>query len=126
MSMRVYVYSMSDKRLSAEGYQRAAAKFKVLAEPTRLRILDILREHQGLSVSEVGHELELSQPTASRQLGRLYEARLIARRRENNTVIYFIEDESIFQLCAAVCGRIEREVEKDRDALYVPARSAHS
>lgn len=104
--------------LSAEGYQRAAAKFKLLADPTRLRILDLLRRQGEMTVGAISLALECSQPTASRQLGKLHDALLISRRRDSNSVHYFIDDESVFELCTAVCGRLERESAHALETLY--------
>ncbi len=109
---------MDEKRLSSEGYMRAAGKFRLLADPCRLRILDLLRRSGELTVGEVGKRLSCSQPTASRQLSKLFDAHMVARRREQNTVYYFIQDESVFELCEAICGRLEREAEIDITSLY--------
>lgn len=109
---------MNARRLSPEGFARAAAKFKLLADPTRLRILDLLREHGKLNVNDIAGLLECSQPTASRQLAKLFGAHLVSRIRDNNNTYYFIEDESVFELCEAVCGRLEREANDDLNSLY--------
>ena len=106
------------RKLTTEGFVRAAAKFKLLGDPARLRSLDLLREHGQQSVGQIERHLGCSQPTASRQLSKLHEAHMISRRRESNTVYYFIEDESVFDLCEAVCGRLERESAHDLEKLY--------
>lgn len=115
-----YMY-MDDKKLTGEGYLRAAAKFRLLADPCRLRILDLLRREGELTVNEVGERIACSQPTASRQLSKLFDAHMVSRRRERNTVFYFIHDDSVFELCEAICGRLEREAETDINSLYETA-----
>ena len=55
--------------------------FDVLAEPTRRRILDLLRDRPRL-VGELTEQLGLSQPGTSKQLRVLREAGLVAVRRD--------------------------------------------
>ncbi len=58
-----------------------ATTFEVLAEPTRRRILDLLRERER-SVGELVAALDLSQPGVSKHLRVLREARLVAVRQD--------------------------------------------
>lgn len=60
---------------------------RTLSDPTRLRLLSVLRggEH---SVTELCDELKLAQPTVSHHLGRLRSARLVANRRDGKQVFY--------------------------------------
>jgi DNA-binding transcriptional ArsR family regulator len=55
--------------------------FEVLAEPTRRRILDLLRERER-PVGELVRRLKLSQPAVSKHLRVLREAGLVQVRRE--------------------------------------------
>jgi DNA-binding transcriptional ArsR family regulator len=55
--------------------------FEVLAEPTRRRILDLLRDRER-SVGELVAALDLSQPGVSKHLRVLREARLVAVRQD--------------------------------------------
>lgn len=59
----------------------ATATFAVVAEPTRRRILDLLRE-RARSVGELVDQLGLSQPGVSKHLRVLREAGLVAVRRD--------------------------------------------
>ena len=58
-----------------------ATTFEVLAEPTRRRILDLLRERER-SVGELVVALEISQPGVSKHLRVLREAGLVAVRHD--------------------------------------------
>ncbi|HEU5328578.1 MAG TPA: metalloregulator ArsR/SmtB family transcription factor [Thermomicrobiales bacterium] len=58
-----------------------ATTFAVLAEPTRRRILDLLRERER-SVGELVTALDLSQPGVSKHLRVLRAAGLVAVRQE--------------------------------------------
>ena len=58
-----------------------ATTFEILAEPTRRRILDLLRERER-SVGELVAALGTSQPGVSKHLRTLREAGLVVVRRE--------------------------------------------
>lgn len=64
---------------------RALIIFQALAEPTRLRILRLLREME-LSVGELAQVLGQSQPRVSRHIKVLAEAELVVRRKEGSWV----------------------------------------
>jgi ArsR family transcriptional regulator len=91
--------------MSPEALALVAARFKVLAEPLRLRMLQAL-EGGEMSVGEITEEVESTQPNVSKHLKMLQEAGFLARRQEGNTVYYSIADETVFQLCDAVCSSI--------------------
>ncbi len=60
---------------------------KILAEPTRLRILALLREEE-LSVAELQEALGMSQSRISSQLALLRQAELVSDRREGKRSYY--------------------------------------
>jgi len=73
----------------AEAEQLAAA-FKVIADPTRLRLLSLLASKPGAEacVCDLVEPLELSQPTVSHHLKMLYEAGLLGREKRGLWVYY--------------------------------------
>jgi DNA-binding transcriptional ArsR family regulator len=99
-----------------EALQLVAERFKILAEPIRLRILQSLEAGE-LSVNEVTTAVESTQPNVSKHLKILQDAGIIARRQEGNTVFYRIADESIFQLCELVCASL-KERYASRSAIF--------
>jgi DNA-binding transcriptional ArsR family regulator len=68
----------------------AVDAFAVLAEPTRRRILDLLRVAEA-SVGDLAAALGTSQPTTSKHLKVLREARFISRRSVGPQRIYRLE-----------------------------------
>jgi|SRR5512132_620962 DNA-binding transcriptional ArsR family regulator len=64
-----------------------AATFTVLAEPTRRRILDLLREEER-PVGELVQRLDLSQPGVSKHLRVLREAGLVDVRVDAQRRLY--------------------------------------
>lgn len=83
-----------------------AERFKVLCEPTRLRILNCLREGER-TVSGIVEETGEGQPNVSRHLGILLRHRMVHRRREGVYVHYRIADPYLFRLCEMVCRSAE-------------------
>ncbi|MFW2831612.1 ArsR/SmtB family transcription factor [Sphingomonas sp. ID0503] len=65
--------------------------FRTLADPTRLRILALLRQME-LSVGELAQVLGQSQPRVSRHIKILADARLIDRRKEGSWVFLALGD----------------------------------
>jgi ArsR family transcriptional regulator len=102
--------------LTPETMEMLAARFKVLAEPMRLRILNALRDGEK-TVSQLVEETGAGQANISKHLGLLYRYRMVARRKEGLNVYYRISDPTIFELCELVCQSLEAELEARRRAL---------
>jgi DNA-binding transcriptional ArsR family regulator len=96
--------------------ERVARRFRVMGEPQRLRILQVLEEGPR-TVGDIVAELNGNQPNISRHLQGLYDAGMLRRRRERNSVYYSIADPVVHELCTLVCGIAEREAEMHLAAL---------
>ncbi len=90
------------QKMKGETVGLVAARFKVLAEPIRLEILQYL-ENGEASVTAVTKAVDSTQPNVSKHLRILQNEGLVAKRQQGNTVYYRIADESIFELCDLVC-----------------------
>lgn len=90
-----------------------AERFRLLAEPTRIRILDGLREGP-LTVGTLTERIGTSQQNVSKHLGLLHRAGMVARDRDGTLVRYRIADHSVFELCEDVCGGIHRHLDELR------------
>lgn len=99
----------SNKSLPPEAMNLIAARFKVLGDPLRLRILNTLQDGEQ-SVTQITEAVAASQPNVSKHLKTLQDAGLIARRQEGNTVFYRVADETVFQLCDVVCNSIHQHL----------------
>jgi ArsR family transcriptional regulator, cadmium/lead-responsive transcriptional repressor len=69
-----------------------AKYFRGLGDPSRLRILELLREEGELSVGELVGRLRLPQPKVSNHLACLRWCGFIKARREGRTVLNRISD----------------------------------
>jgi DNA-binding transcriptional ArsR family regulator len=74
-----------------------ASTFDVLAEPTRRRILDLLREDER-SVSELVRRLAISQPGVSKHLKVLREAGLVEVRHDAQRRYYRVRAEPLAEI----------------------------
>lgn len=72
-----------------------AKYFRALGDPTRLRILLLLRDAGDLSVGELVAELGVSQPKVSNHLACLRWCGFVQTRREHRVIYYRIADERV-------------------------------
>lgn len=100
--------------LPDEALLQVAAYFQALSEPTRLQILNLLRQ-QERSVGELAQLCGYSSANISRHLALLSQRGLVAREARGNSAIYRIADPAVYALCDLVCGSIARQL--DRSAL---------
>ncbi|WP_255147393.1 helix-turn-helix transcriptional regulator [Synechococcus sp. ATX 2A4] len=84
-----------------EGMMEALAEhFKVFSEPSRLLVLQCLRQGP-LNVTAVVERTGLSQALVSKHLKLLMIAGVVRRRPEGSLVFYEVIDSNVFQLIAA-------------------------
>lgn len=105
---------MSKYPLTPELLDLVAKRFKALSEPTRLRILNALREGEK-TVSELMEETGLGQANVSKHLQLLHSLGFVERRKEGLHVHYRLANEDVFQLCDLMCGRLEAEAQARRE-----------
>ncbi|HUH12818.1 MAG TPA: metalloregulator ArsR/SmtB family transcription factor, partial [Longimicrobiales bacterium] len=104
------------REFTPEALELVAERFKVLAEPMRLRILSALREGER-TVSEIVDRVGAGQANVSKHLGLLHRHGMVERRKEGLHVFYGIADPDVFELCELVCTGLEGELESRRAAL---------
>ena len=88
-----------------------AARFRVLGEPMRIRLLDALREAPA-TVQELQRATGASQQSVSKHLGLLLRSGLVSRTKDGNFSRYEIADEAVFALCEQVCGGLRRQLDE--------------
>lgn len=75
-----------------------AKYFRVLGDPTRVRILELLEEHGEASVGQLVELLSESQPKVSNHLACLRWCGFVRTRREHPSVFYAIADGRVSEL----------------------------
>ena len=94
-----------------EALEYVAQYFRVLGEPTRLRILNILSGRQ-LSVGEIAEQVDSSMANVSRHLAQMAGRGLVTREQHGSSVFYQISDPIVDELCELVCNSIARRFDR--------------
>ncbi|MBL7190563.1 winged helix-turn-helix transcriptional regulator [bacterium] len=81
--------------------QYEADLLSALAQPTRLRILYLLREGERC-VCEINPSMPEDNSVISRHLSKLRDAGILESRREGVSVYYRIKDDSVFRILEIV------------------------
>ena len=113
-------------QLPPAALEHVANYFRTLAEPMRLRILNVLGTRE-LSVGEIAQQASSSIANISRHLSQMARHGLIARASRGNSVYYCIADPTVHALCELVCGSIARqynEATSERAAFAGTAKAA--
>jgi ArsR family transcriptional regulator, lead/cadmium/zinc/bismuth-responsive transcriptional repressor len=85
-----------------ENAARVAEVFKVLSDPTRVFIIQVLIRDGESCVKDLAEQVEMSQSSVSHHLRILRHFRLVHSRREGRQVLYASEDphvERLLRLC---------------------------
>jgi DNA-binding transcriptional ArsR family regulator len=93
-----------------------ARRFRVLADPTRVKLLDLLREREA-SVQQLTETIGSTQQNISKHLGVLLQAGIVGRRKVGNYAYYSIADEGVFALCEDVCGSLADHLDSLREVV---------
>lgn len=96
---------MSTRPLSPHNLGRVAARFKVLAEPARLQVLQCLRagpQHVSALMDATG----LRQANLSKHLQTLHTHGLVGRSRTGRFIHYVIVDPAVLALCDLMCHQV--------------------
>lgn len=99
---------MSGAPLSPRDLARVAARFKLLAEPARLAVLQHLQrgpQHVGALIDATG----LRQANLSKHLQTLHAHGVVARVRQGRFIHYAIADPVVMALCDLVCRHLDDE-----------------
>jgi ArsR family transcriptional regulator len=84
--------------LAAEDAAALASRFKALADPARVAIVNRLAAADEVCVCDLNAALELSQPTVSHHLRVLREAGLVESTRRGTWAFYRLVPEAVEQL----------------------------
>lgn len=89
-----------DATLSRPISEIEAELFRALANPARVRVLELLAEGER-SVGEMAPLVGVELSHLSQQLGVLRRAGLVTTRKDGSTVFYTVRDRAMFELLAA-------------------------
>jgi ArsR family transcriptional regulator len=88
--------------LDTEAAEQLAAAFKVLADPTRLRLLSMIANVDEACACDLTAPVGRSQPTISHHLALLTEAGLVSREKRGKWAYYRVIPERLAELRQAL------------------------
>lgn len=91
-----------------------AQRFRLLGEPVRLNILNVLHVRGEMTVGDLVDATGQRQANVSKHLSRLADADLLTRRRDGVHVYYSISDPTLAALCQLVRARVNDELTAPR------------
>ncbi len=89
-----------------------AKYFRGLGDPTRLRVLRLLRDEGELPAGELVRRLEMPQATVSSHLGCLRWCGFVTTRRAQRSVIYALADPRVTELVAMAEALLDDNAER--------------
>lgn len=85
--------------------------FRAIADPTRRRMLDLLREHER-TVGELVLTMRLQRPVASHHLGVLVHGGLVRQRRRGRELVCAIDPRPMAAVQAWLTRHLQRSSER--------------
>ena len=102
--------------LTDDAAELIAARFHLLAEPMRIKLLDRLRTGEA-TVQELSVLLETTSQNVSKHLSLLAREGVVGRRKRGNFSYYEVTDLGIYEICELVCGSVERRLGRLQEVL---------
>jgi ArsR family transcriptional regulator len=87
-----------------------AELFRTLANPVRIRIVEVLRDARSLTVSEIQQRVGAEPSNVSQHLSILRAHGLVSTRREGTSIWYSVEAKELFQLLDVARTIFEKQV----------------
>ncbi len=91
--------------------EQVANYFRVLGEPMRLKLLNVLRNGERC-VQDLVDETQTSQANVSKHLKVMLQAGILEKRSQGTQAFYRVTDDLIFELCNLVCDRLATRIEQ--------------
>lgn len=91
------VVDAKEREIPSQDIERLANLYKILGDPTRLRIISALYDGE-MCVCDLAAYTGLSESAISHHLRRLRDLCLVRNRREGQILYYMLDDEHVAQL----------------------------
>jgi DNA-binding transcriptional ArsR family regulator len=102
--------------LRDEMVEMIAARMRVFAEPTRIRLLGLLDEGEA-TVQQLTDRMQTTHQNVSKHLGVLYQAGMVSRRKQGNSVVYALIDWTGWWLIEQIASCIVAQLD-ERQAIF--------
>lgn len=107
---------MDKAQLTPDMILLVADRFRALAEPARLHLMQALRFGER-TVGDLVDATGFATANVSRHLQVLHAAGFVTRRKDGLYVHYGLAGKEVFRLCDIMCGRIAAEADTRRKVL---------
>lgn len=101
---------MPSQLLTKDLLSQVAYRFKLLGEPVRLEIINLLHTNGEMNVQELIEATGQQQANISKHLKLLATEEMVKRRQDGLYAYYSISDPSLSGLCLLVCGQLQNKV----------------
>ena len=87
-----------EEQLDHERVEKIAFVLKTIAHPMRVGIIDLLNEHEKMSVSDITSYLGLEQSLTSHHLANMKMKGILGSKREGKNIFYFLRMKEVPEL----------------------------
>jgi len=95
---------------------RVAQRFKILSEPSRLELLNLLVVNEQMNVMQLVEATGQRQANVSKHLNLMAREGILTRKKEGLNVYYRVSDPTIHGICMIVCERLKEEMDIQQEA----------
>lgn len=85
------------------------AVFKALADPSRRKLLDVLRKHNGQTLTELCEHLDMTRQAVTKHLASLERAKLVAVVWRGREKLHFLNPVPLHEIYERWIGKYERD-----------------
>ncbi|MCI0612472.1 metalloregulator ArsR/SmtB family transcription factor [bacterium] len=104
--------------LTSEAFELIAARFRILGDPMRLKILHALGNNE-MNVTQLMSAIECRQANISKHLNVLLSGGFLRRRKQGLHVFYRIADAAVFELCELVCSGLAENLDQQKELMKI-------
>lgn len=98
--------------LSKEQLDKLSEIFKVLGDPTRLKIIHVLSQGEA-NVTAISEKIGMEQSATSHQLRKLKDRNLVKSTRRGRTVNYSLDDDHVMSLFSQGLEHVDHILEEE-------------
>jgi DNA-binding transcriptional ArsR family regulator len=104
------------EKIQQKVYENQAVFLKALGQPTRLQILDLLKNGERC-VCEIFPAIDQEQANVSKHLTILRQSGILESRKEGLRVIYWIKNREVLNLIKGVSSMLKNQAREQREIL---------
>lgn len=106
MKVFTYICTMKNKIENIEQLEKAAFILKTVAHPARLAIIELLRNNNRLTVTEIIENIEVEQSLTSHHLNNMKIKGILGSVREGKQIFYFLKEKDVAKVidCIRNCN----------------------